>query len=100
MAECGKSEPIELANIRKRIKQKSHGTHAVVTGAPGKPGEHSVVVANIRGVVYLVDAYNTPGVVSQDIERYLGHLEPFEITFNADIHMVPADKASKFTCRR
>ncbi len=35
MAECGGSEPIELANIRKRMMKKPHGTHAVVTGAPG-----------------------------------------------------------------
>lgn len=37
------------------------------------------MVVNIRGVVYLVDAYNAPGVVTQDVEGHLSYAKKLEI---------------------
>jgi hypothetical protein len=100
MVECGDPVPVEVGAIRGLLKPKGHGAHAVVTANPGGPKEHSAVAVNIRGVIYLVDAYNTPGVVTQDLEGHLSYAKKLEITFNAKIHMVPTDQASKFKCPR
>lgn len=100
MVECGDAETIELKDVKPRMKRKPHGAHAVLTVNPGGPKEHSVVVVNIRGVVYMVDSYNQPGVFTQDLQGYLSYGKHFEITFNASIRMVPADQAKSYKCRK
>jgi hypothetical protein len=71
----------------------------VVTKNPGQtPGEHSLNVVNIRGTLYVVDAYVKPPVFGQDLVKYIGRGR-LEVTQKADLHMIPADRAASFRCR-
>jgi len=60
-----------------------HGAHAVVTINPRAPKEHSVVVVNIRGLVYLVDAYNAEVILAKDLAERLRYGKSFEISGRA-----------------
>ncbi len=60
--------------------------------------EHSFNVVNIRGVVYLVDAYVSPVLLTTKLEGYLRYAKKLEITFKVQMKIVPADQAAKVTC--
>jgi len=91
MEERGDPANIALKDVRPTMKRKPHGSFAVLTINPNSTDkQHSVVVVTIRGVVCIVDAYNKPGVVTTDLERHLSYGKSFQITFNADIRVVPA----------
>jgi hypothetical protein len=96
VAECGDSEVTSVPKIRTRLKR--HGLHALVTANPNAEHEHSFNVVNIRGTVYLVDAYVSPALFTKNLEGYLRYAKRLEITFNVRMKVVPADATATVKC--
>lgn len=95
---CGAARVTTLPALKKALLKDGHGSHVVVTKNVGKdPGEHSLNVANIRGKLYVIDAYVKPPVFSQDLLTYVGNGQ-IEVTKDASLHMVPAESALSFRC--
>jgi hypothetical protein len=97
MMECGTVKPLkDPKEVRRYVKQ--HGEHAIVTVNPGGPKEHSSVVVNIRGTVYLVDAYNAQPVLTPSVEESLAYGSRWEIVVNSNLHLVPVELVETFSC--
>jgi hypothetical protein len=95
---CGAMQTTTLKSLKKDLIKRGHGSHVVVTKNVGQdPGEHSLNVVNIRGKLYVVDAYVQPPVFSDDLLSYIGNGQ-LEVTRNADLHMVPSEKVMSFKC--
>jgi hypothetical protein len=95
---CGSVKVTTLQALKKELQKGGHGSHVVVTKNVGKdPGEHSLNAVNIRGKLYVVDAYVKPPVFSQDLGAYIGNGQ-LEITRKADLHMVPAEAVMSYRC--
>jgi hypothetical protein len=95
---CGSVKVTTLSALKKDLLKDGHGNHVVVTKNVGKnPGEHSLNVVNIRGKLYVVDAYVKPPVFSQDLLTHIGNGQ-IEVTKEAGLHMVPAESAMSFRC--
>jgi hypothetical protein len=96
---CGSAKVMTLQGLKKDLLKNGHGSHVVVTKNPGQqPGEHSLNLANIRGKLYVIDAYVKPPVCSLDLLTYIGSGR-LEVTRKADLHMVPAESVMSFRCR-
>ena len=92
---CEDSEVKTVDEIVAMLRRGGHGTHGVVTAtAPNK--EHNANVANIRGQIYLVDAYNSTPVFTQDLKGHLSWATKLEFSWGWKMHMVPQHE--KFTC--
>jgi hypothetical protein len=98
VAECGDSVATRISAIRATLKRRGHGAHALVTANPNAEHEHSFNVVNIRGTIYLVDAYTNPAVVTPKLEDFLGYAKQLDITFNVQMRVVPADATGTVTC--
>lgn len=96
VAECGDSTPTSIGGIRRSLKR--HGQHAVVTANPNAEHQHNFNVVNIRGTIYLVDAYVSPALMTTKLESYLSYAKKLEITFNPQMKMVPLDQAGNVKC--
>ena len=95
---CGSVQTTTLQALKAQLRKRGHGRHVIVTKNVGQePGEHSLNVVNIRGNLYVIDAYTKPPVFSQELSKYLGS-GPLEVTRNADLHMVPAESVLSFKC--
>ncbi|MEY4578712.1 MAG: hypothetical protein RL701_3415 [Pseudomonadota bacterium] len=53
---------------------------------------------NIRGTIYLVDAYNPQAVMTQDLNGSLGYAKTLEYSEVWDIHIVPSELAISYRC--
>ena len=96
---CGNVQPTNLQRLKRDMLKSGHGSHVIVTKNVGKrPGEHSLNVVNIRGKLYVVDAYVKPPVFSEDLRYYIG-TGPLEVTRNADLHMAPSESDLAKVCR-
>jgi hypothetical protein len=70
----------------------------VVSVNSGDKDEHNFNVVNIRGTVYLVDAYNSMGIVSPNLRDHLGYARKLEFSFGWNMRIVPTDAIGKFRC--
>jgi hypothetical protein len=98
MLQCGDSKAVTIKQIRNELRKKGHGMHAVVTANPGEKDEHNFNVVNIRGTVYLVDAYNASGYLTADLEGSLKYARRLELSHEWDMHLVPAHVVETFKC--
>jgi hypothetical protein len=99
MMECGDVIPLKNPDeVRTRLKDKGHGARAIVTVNPGGPKEHSLVAVNIRGTVYLVDAYNAQPVLTDKVKESLAYGTRWEMILRSDLHLVPVELVDTFHC--
>lgn len=87
---------VTIEGVKKLLNK--HGKHGVLTVNAGQPKEHSMNLVNIRGKVYMVDAYNERPVLTDKLKDYLTYAKTFEFSWSWDIHIVPTDRVMKFTC--
>jgi len=98
MLQCGSSSTVTITQIRARLKKAGHGAHAVVTANPDAEKEHSFNVVNVRGAIYLVDAYNAQPVLTKNLEGHLRYAKKLEMTLKWDMHIVPSEMIASFRC--
>jgi hypothetical protein len=85
-----------IESIKKLLKK--HGQHGVLTVNAGADDEHSMNLVNIRGKVYMVDAYNERPVLTDQLKSYLGYARKLEFSWGWDVHIVPTDRIQTWNC--
>ena len=64
----------------------------------GAKDEHSMNLVNIRGKIYMVDAYNERPVLTDKLKSHLAYARTFEFAWGWDVHIVPTDQIQNFKC--
>ena len=93
--QCGNSKKMSFDGLIADLKKAGHGTHYVVTKDAGTPNEHSANFVNIRGKIYLLDAY-TKKFTSDFRDGWGG--KKLEVSSAWRIKIVPQDKINSSTC--
>ena len=95
VVQCSNSIKASMKEVKKALSR--HGKHGVITKDAGQVNrEHSANVVNIRGTIYLVDAYTKPGVFTAGFEKDW----PTRVEFSRQWRMrvVPQEAVNEKTC--
>lgn len=96
---CGVDfKKIKVNNLQAMMLNHAHG-YNVVVGAFAEGKEHYYNVVNIRRKVYVVDAFNKPGTISEPnkLKDWLGWADRLEYTRRFVAKIVPLGQAA--SCR-
>ena len=85
-----------LDKVIKALLKRRHGAHVVVTKHAGESSEHSANLVNIRGKIYLVDAYTKPAIFTANFTHDWPHR--IESSRTWDIRVVAREAVSEKTC--
>jgi hypothetical protein len=93
LAISSKTQRITVPGVRSLLLHAGHGSHGVVTAFKLNGGEHSMNVVNIRGTIYIVDAYHAQHpVLTTDLAGYLGYATRIEFASDWAVQIVPSGR--------
>ena len=93
--QCSPSIAMSLNEVIAQL-EVHHGAHGVITKHAGQESEHSANLVNIRGTIYLVDAYTNPTKVTADFTNDWPKKLEFSLVW--DIRSLPRTAVNAATC--
>jgi hypothetical protein len=96
---CQPAIRVTSKSLEALLLEQGHGAHGVVTANPDSTDrQHSLNAVNIRGKVYLVDAYNPQPVLTDDLRGHLKYAQRLEFTAKWDLRIVPNHALAGYKC--
>ena len=95
VVQCGGSQRTQITKVVRDLKREGHGSHRVITKHAGTAKEHSANLVNIRGQIYLVDAYNDPPAFTASFSSDWGTIE---VSRSWVVKLVPKEKIGSARC--
>jgi hypothetical protein len=85
-----RGQNITVNGIRRYLSKGGHGGHGVVKARKANGDEHSMNVVNIRGKVYLVDAFDLQKpVLTEKLAESLSYAIRLEYSVNWSLQIAP-----------